>query len=129
MTAGYESAIAAHAIKPIFRPNGSAPADYGPGDIYNFLASGEETNNSFFQCEAIVPMGGGPPSHIHSREDETFQVLEGKYQFTVDAKSFVAEKCTTIFAPRGIPHTYHYLGQASGRLMCIIYTGRVRGIL
>lgn len=26
VTAGYESAIAAHAMKPIFRPNGTAPA-------------------------------------------------------------------------------------------------------
>ena len=48
--AGYESPIALHAIKPIFRPNGTAPAVWGPGgDRYNFLATGEETNNSFFQ--------------------------------------------------------------------------------
>src|SRR4029434_11038553 len=58
VTAGYAAAIAAQAMKPIFRPNGSAPAVYGPGDIYNFLATGEETNHSFFQFEAIVPMGG-----------------------------------------------------------------------
>ena len=64
--------------------------------------------------------GGGPPPHIHSREDETFQVLEGEYEFTVDGNSFVAKKGTTIFAPRGIPHTYRYLGQAPGRLMCVI---------
>jgi mannose-6-phosphate isomerase-like protein (cupin superfamily) len=65
-------------------------------------------------------VGGGPPPHIHHREDETFQVLEGEYEFTVADKSFVAKKGTTIFAPRGIPHTYRYLGQAPGRLMCVI---------
>jgi len=59
VTAGYESAIAAHAMKPIFRPNGTAPAVWGPGDLYNLLATGEETNNAFFQFEAIVPTGGG----------------------------------------------------------------------
>jgi len=64
--------------------------------------------------------GGGPPPHIHSREDETFQVLEGEYEFTVDGKSFVAKKGATIFAPRGIAHTYRYLGQVPGRLMCLI---------
>ena len=61
VTAGYESAIAAHAMKPIFRPNGTAPAVWGPGDLDNLLATGEETNNAFFQFEAIVPTGGGPP--------------------------------------------------------------------
>ena len=57
---------------------------------------------------------------LEVREDETFQVLEGEYEFTVDGKSFVAEKGTTIFAPRGVPHTYRYLGRAPGRLMCVI---------
>ena len=45
VTAGYEAAIAAHAMKPIFRPSGIAPAMWGPGDRYNLLATGEETNN------------------------------------------------------------------------------------
>ena len=26
----------------------------------------------------------------------------------------------TIFAPRGVPHTYRYLGKTPGRLMCVI---------
>jgi quercetin dioxygenase-like cupin family protein len=64
--------------------------------------------------------GGGPPPHVHQREDETFQILEGAYEWTVGGKTFVAQKGATIFAPRGIPHTYRYLGQTPGRLMCII---------
>ena len=67
MTAGYEAAIAAQAMKPIFRPNGSAPAVYGPGDSYNFLATGEETNNAFFQFEAVaLPPRGRYESRLHS---------------------------------------------------------------
>src|SRR5260370_33158348 len=64
--------------------------------------------------------GGGPPPHIHHREDETFQVLEGEYEWTVGGKTFIAQKGATIFAPRGIPHTYRYLGKTPGRLMCVI---------
>jgi hypothetical protein len=64
--------------------------------------------------------GGGPPPHIHHREDETFQILEGEYEWTVGGKTFVAKKGATIFAPRGIPHTHRYLGQTPGRLMCVI---------
>ena len=64
--------------------------------------------------------GGGPPPHIHHREDETFQILEGEYEWTVGGKTFTAEKGATIFAPRGVPHTYRYLGQTPGHLMCVI---------
>jgi quercetin dioxygenase-like cupin family protein len=81
---------------------------------------GHDTGGVVSAVESHDVPGGGPPPHIHSREDETFQVLEGEYEFTVDGKSFVAIKGTTIFAPRGIPHTYRYLGQTPGRLMCVI---------
>jgi quercetin dioxygenase-like cupin family protein len=81
---------------------------------------GHDTGGVVSAVESHDVPSGGPPPHIHSREDETFQVLEGEYEFTVDGKSFVAKKGTTIFAPRGIPHTYRYLGQTPGRLMCVI---------
>ena len=64
--------------------------------------------------------GGGPPPHIHHREDETFQILEGEYEWMVGEKKFIAQKGTTIFAPRGVAHTYRYLGKTPGRLMCVI---------
>jgi len=81
---------------------------------------GGDTNGIISVVESHDVPGGGPPPHIHHREDETFQILEGEYEFTVAEKSFVAKEGMTIFAPRGIPHTYRYLGQAPGRLMCII---------
>ena len=81
---------------------------------------GRDTGGIVSAVESHDLPGGGPPPHIHSREDETFQILEGEYEFSVDGKSFAARKGMTIFAPRGIPHTYRYLGQAPGRLMCFI---------
>ncbi len=81
---------------------------------------GRETGGIVAVVESHDVPGGGPPLHIHRREDETFQVLEGEYEWTVGDKKFVARKGTTIFAPRDIPHTYRYLGKTPGRLMCVI---------
>jgi quercetin dioxygenase-like cupin family protein len=81
---------------------------------------GRDTGGVVSAVESHDVPGGGPPPHIHNREDETFQIIEGEYEFIVDGKRFVATKGTTIFAPRGIPHTYRYLGQSPGRLMCVI---------
>ena len=81
---------------------------------------GRDTGGVVSAVESHDVPGGGPPPHIHHREDETFQVLEGEYEFTVAGKTFIAKEGATIFAPRGIPHTYRYLGQTPGRLMCLI---------
>jgi quercetin dioxygenase-like cupin family protein len=64
--------------------------------------------------------GGGPPPHIHHREDETFQILQGDYEFTVAGKQFIATQGTTIFAPRGIPHAYRCASNTGGKLMVIL---------
>ena len=81
---------------------------------------GRDTGGVVSVVESHDVTGGGPPPHIHQREDELFQVIEGEYELTVGGKTFVAGPGTTIFAPRGIPHGYRYLGQTSGRLMCVI---------
>jgi quercetin dioxygenase-like cupin family protein len=80
---------------------------------------GRETNGTISAVESHDVRGGGPPPHVHRREDETFQILEGEYEWVVGGKVFTAKKGATIFAPRGIAHTYRCI-QAPGRLMCII---------
>jgi mannose-6-phosphate isomerase-like protein (cupin superfamily) len=81
---------------------------------------GRDTGGVVSAVESHDVPGGGPPPHIHHREDEMFQILEGEYEFIVDGKSIAAKPGTTIFAPRGVPHTYRYLGKTPGRLMCVI---------
>jgi quercetin dioxygenase-like cupin family protein len=81
---------------------------------------GRDTGGVVSVVESHDVPGGGPPPHIHSREDETFQILEGDYEFMVGGKTILAKPGTTLFAPRGVAHTYRYLGQKPGRLMCII---------
>ncbi len=46
------------------------------GDVYRFLATGEDTGGKYAMWEAIVPPGGGPPPHIHSREEELLSPVE-----------------------------------------------------
>lgn len=76
------------------------------GDIYRFLATGEDTNGKYAMWEAIVPPGGGPPSHVHSREEEGFFVLEGEITFTVNGERIVAKAGTFANMPVGTPHSF-----------------------
>ncbi len=76
------------------------------GDIYRFLATGDDTDGRYATFEAIVLPGGGPPTHIHSREDETFYVLEGEITFQVGDERVVAKPGTFVNMPIGQPHAF-----------------------
>ena len=76
------------------------------GDVYRFLATGEETNGKYAIWEAIVPPGGGPPPHVHSREEEGFYILEGELTLTVDGKRIVATAGMFANMPVGTPHSF-----------------------
>ena len=76
------------------------------GDVYRFLATGEDTNGKYAVWEAVVPPGGGPPPHVHSREEEGFYVLEGEITFTVNGERGVATAGTFANMPVGVPHSF-----------------------
>jgi len=76
------------------------------GDVYRFLATGEETDGKYAMWEAIVPPGGGPPPHIHSREEESFYILEGQITFTIDDEQIVATAGTFANMPVGSRHSF-----------------------
>jgi quercetin dioxygenase-like cupin family protein len=76
------------------------------GDVYRFLVTGEETNGKYALFEGIVPPGGGPPPHVHTREVEGFYVLEGEITFTIDGERVVATAGMSANMPVGTPHSF-----------------------
>jgi quercetin dioxygenase-like cupin family protein len=76
------------------------------GDVYRFLAIGDDTNGKYAMWEAIVPPGGGPPPHVHSREVEAFYILEGEITFTVNGEKVVAPAGMFANMPVGTPHSF-----------------------
>jgi quercetin dioxygenase-like cupin family protein len=76
------------------------------GDVYRFLAVGEETDGRYALWEAIVPPNGGPPPHTHSREEEGFYILEGEITFLVGDKRLTASAGTFANMPVGSLHSF-----------------------
>jgi quercetin dioxygenase-like cupin family protein len=76
------------------------------GDVYRFLATGEDTNDKYALWEALVPPGGGPPPHVHSREEEGFYILEGEITFTINGERVVATAGMFANMPVGTPHSF-----------------------
>ncbi|HVX12559.1 MAG TPA: cupin domain-containing protein [Pirellulales bacterium] len=87
------------------------------GDVYRFLATGEDTNGKYALWEAIVPPGGGPPPHIHSREEEGFYVLEGEITIRVDGQRIVAHAGTFANMPVGSLHSFKNESSQTARML------------
>jgi quercetin dioxygenase-like cupin family protein len=101
----------------IHRPAATGPAYWGPGDHYTFLVTGEESGGAYFAMEAFVPAGGGPPPHIHTREDETFYVLEGEIEFMLGEETILAGAGDFVNVPRGTVHRFRNSGTEAARLV------------
>src|SRR4051812_18557641 len=76
------------------------------GDVYRFLAVSADTDGKYALWEAVVPPGGGPPPHVHSREEEGFYILEGEITFTIGDKRIVATAGMFANMPVGTPHSF-----------------------
>src|SRR6185436_16304615 len=87
------------------------------GDVYRFLATGADTNGRYALWEALVPPGGGPPPHVHSREEEGFYVLEGEITFTVNDEKVVATAGTFANMPVGTPHSFRNESDRPARML------------
>jgi quercetin dioxygenase-like cupin family protein len=93
------------------------PALSAVGDVYRILATGEQTGGVYVLSEARVLPGGGPPPHIHHREDESFFVLEGEITFTLGDQKVFAGAGSFIQGPRGIPHAFKNESSAPARML------------
>ena len=96
-------------------PAGTGPAYCGPGDRITFLITGAETGGAFFMAEVSVVPGGGPPPHIHSREDESFYVQQGTLAVQVGDKALNVSAGDFVHMPRGVVHSFKNVGQETAK--------------
>jgi quercetin dioxygenase-like cupin family protein len=103
--------------QPIVLPPAAGRAITMVGDVYRFLATGAETDGRYAQWEAIVPPGGGPPPHVHSREEEGFLVLEGEITFQEGDRRFKATAGTFANMPVGSLHAFKNETERPARML------------
>ena len=87
------------------------------GDVYRFLATGNDTSGKYAMWEAIVPPGGGPPPHVHSREEEAFYILEGEITFHIGTQRLVARAGMFANMSVGTQHSFKNEGDTSARML------------
>ena len=61
--------------------------------------------------------------HIHSREEETFYVLAGRFQIQVGDQVAELGPGDTAFAPRNVMHAWRCIGDTKGRVLTLSTPG------
>jgi len=85
------------------------------GNEIEFMLSGVETADSLTVGMASVPVGNGPPPHVHHLEDELFLILEGEYQIYLNGDWTTVGPGAVVYLPRGNVHTFKVVGDKPGR--------------
>jgi quercetin dioxygenase-like cupin family protein len=110
-----ETAAASQKTRVKYVPTNTGAAYWGPGSLMTFIVTGNDTGGAFFLAEMFVPPGGGPPPHIHQREDESFHVLEGTLTVQVGEDTITASPGDFVLLPRGVAHSFKNNGDAPVR--------------
>jgi uncharacterized cupin superfamily protein len=77
----------------------------------------EDTDGAFSLMESRTPPEGGPPPHIHHREDEWIYVLEGEYELLDNDRTIRATAGSFVFLPKSRLHTFKNVGSTPGKLL------------
>ncbi|MFL5956365.1 MAG: cupin domain-containing protein [Solirubrobacterales bacterium] len=108
-------------------PDGGEPASEavvtGPGEGERLV-----TGSRVVWLKAVLPhlcfaewaLDGpfqGPPVHHHDRQVDSFYVLDGELELTVDDGVVTAEQGTLAAVPRGVRHTFTHAAAGAGRLL------------
>lgn len=76
-----------------------------------------QSNGELTLIEDIVPADSGPPLHVHEKENETYYVLDGEFEFVCGEDHVTGGRGTFVFARRGLPHRFKNIGSTPGRIL------------
>jgi quercetin dioxygenase-like cupin family protein len=79
------------------------------GGYFKVLISPEQTGGAMALIDITLPQGVEPPPHLHTREDETFYLLEGEISFHIGGEIIQAATGQAVFAPRLVPHHFRIM--------------------
>lgn len=89
-------------------------------DLYTFKAVGEETNGAFALSELTAQPPFGPPPHVHHRENESYYVLEGEFEFLDNDRMFTAGPGSFVYMPKGRLHMHRAAGDTPARALVLV---------
>jgi quercetin dioxygenase-like cupin family protein len=88
-------------------------------------AGGDRTvpGGAFDYFTVEVAPKGGPPLHVHHKQQETIHVLKGRFEVRIGDELFYLEEGGFAYLPSEIPHAFLNLTDEPGGII-VVYTPR-----
>ena len=91
--------------KALIRNRGEGSAYWMLGGLYETKLSADETGGAATLMEFTVPVGMGPPPHIHE-QDEVVYILEGTATYHIGDQTTEVGPGSTVYLPKGTVETF-----------------------
>jgi quercetin dioxygenase-like cupin family protein len=108
-------------------PGGEGERIWIVGDTMTLKATGESTGGSLVLLENLTGPGGGPPPHIHTREDEFWYVLDGTFEIRIGDEVHALGPGGFAYAPRGTVHNFRNTAETPSRILVGFTPGGMEG--
>ena len=96
-------------------------------DTMTFKATAETTEGNLMLVENLTTPGGGPPPHIHTREDEFFYVLDGSFEIRIGDEVHDVGPGGFAYVPRGTVHNFRNTADTPSRTLVGFTPGGMEG--
>ena len=98
-------------------PGGGRRSLWVLGELLTYKIPSQHTGGAYSLFEVTAPPGAGPPPHIHHREDESFYILEGEFEFLAGKETLRVGAGSLLYVPKGTPHAHRNVGEGAGRML------------
>jgi mannose-6-phosphate isomerase-like protein (cupin superfamily) len=98
---------------------GESPAYWYRSVLWNILMSADQTLGEFTLLEQLIPVGAGPPAHVHERQAEGFYILSGELELVVglDEEVVRAQPGSAVWVPKSTRHAFRVVSNEPVRLL------------
>jgi quercetin dioxygenase-like cupin family protein len=77
------------------------------GERFRFVKTAADTNGEYLEFELeLQPDGKVPGKHVHPKQEERFEVLDGTMKFKLGHKTIVAKAGDVVVVPPGKAHKF-----------------------
>ena len=108
-------------VSKVLGPADGLRLQSGPGRDLVFKVTGDDTGGALDYFVVEVAPRGGPPLHVHHRQEETIHVLSGRFKIQIGAEVFRCEEGGFAYLPSGVPHAFLNLTDEPGQIV-VVYT-------
>jgi len=105
----------------VWGPGEGLALQSGPGRDLIFKVTGDDTNGAFDYFVVGVAPHGGPPLHVHHRQEETIHVVKGRFKIRIGESLFYCDEGGFAYLPSQVPHAFLNVTDEPGEII-VVYT-------